>query len=74
MLKLRKKPEAKLAAKLLASLPHALSDRDGGVAEALRRDATLKDGTQQPISLEDFDAAIFNGRRGFELRALSPRP
>lgn len=64
VMKLPDKKRAQLVANLLASLPSVLTDQDGGVAEALRRDAELEDGTQQAISLKDLDAAIRNRRRG----------
>lgn len=63
VMKLPDKQRAELVANLLASLPGVLTDQDEGVAEALRRDAELEDGTQRAISLEDLDAAIRN-RRG----------
>lgn len=64
VMKLPDKQRAQLVANLLASLPSVLTDQDDGVAEALRRDAELQDGTQQAISLEDLDAAIRNRRGG----------
>ena len=64
VMKLPEKQRAQLVAKMLASLPSVLTDQDDGVAEALRRDAELQDGTQQALSLEDLDAAISNRRRG----------
>lgn len=64
VMKLPEKQRAQLVAKMLASLPSVLTDQDDGVAEALRRDAELQDGTQQALSLEDLDAAIRNRRRG----------
>jgi len=54
---------AQLVANLLASLPGVLTDQDEGIAEALRRDAEINDGSQQAISLDDLDAAINNRRR-----------
>lgn len=64
LMKLPQKQRAQLVANLLASLPSVLADQDEGVAEALRRDAELQDGTEQALSLKDFDAAIRNRRRG----------
>lgn len=64
VMKLPDKKRAQLVANLLASLPSVLMDQDDGVAEALRRDAELQDGTQQAISLKDLDTAIRNRRRG----------
>lgn len=54
---------AQLVANLLASLPSVLTDQDEGIAEALRRDAEIDDGSQQTISLDDLDAAINNRNR-----------
>lgn len=54
---------AQLVANLLASLPSVLTDQDEGIAEALRRDAEINDGSQPAISLDDLDAAINNRRR-----------
>lgn len=64
LMKLPNKQRAQLVANLLASLPSVLTDQDDGVAEALRRDAELEDGSQQAISLKDLDAAISKRRRG----------
>ena len=64
VMKLPEKQRARLVAKMLASLPDVLTDQDDGVAEALRRDAELNDGTQQALSLDGLDAAISNRRRG----------
>jgi putative addiction module component (TIGR02574 family) len=64
VMKLPEKQRAQLVAKMLASLPSVLTDQDDGVAEALRRDAELQDGTQQALSLEDLHAAIRNRHRG----------
>lgn len=63
VMKLPDKQRARLVANLLASLPGVLTDQDEGVAEALRRDAELENGTKKTISLEDLDAAIRNRRR-----------
>lgn len=63
VMKLPDKQRAQLVANLLASLPSVLTDQDEGIAEALRRDAELNDGSQQAISLDDLDAAINNRRR-----------
>jgi hypothetical protein len=62
-MKLPDEQRTRLVANLLASLPTVLTDQDEGIAEALRRDAELNDGTQQTISLDDLDAAINNRRR-----------
>jgi hypothetical protein len=63
VMKLPDEQRTRLVANLLASLPTVLTDQDEGIAEALRRDAELNDGTQQTISLDDLDAAINNRRR-----------
>jgi hypothetical protein len=64
LMKLPEKRRVQLVANLLASLPSTLTDQDDGVAEALRRDAELQDGTQQAFSLDELDAAIGKHRRG----------
>lgn len=63
VMKLPDKQRAQLVANLLASLPSVLTDQDEGIAEALRRDAQLDDGSQEAISLDDLEAAINNRRR-----------
>ena len=60
---LPERERALLAANLLHSLPPVLRDRDEGVAEALRRDAELNSGAAQPISLDELDSRITDGRR-----------
>lgn len=52
-----------LAAHLLGSLPAVLQDRDGGIAEALARDAELEQDPASGISLEQLDEQIAR-RRG----------
>ena len=59
---LPERERAMLAANLLHSLPAVLRDEDEGVAEALRRDAELSSGAVQPISLDDLDSRIRDGR------------
>lgn len=50
-----------LAAHLLDSLPPVLHDEDGGIAEALARDAALDRDPSSGISLEQLDEMV--GRR-----------
>ena len=54
---------AVLAAHLLQSLPPVLHDEDGGIAEALRRDAEFDANPDLGISLEQLDQQIA-ARRG----------
>ncbi len=49
---------ARLASELLCSLPSVLHDEDGGVAEALRRDAELDQDPTVGLTLEDFRKAF----------------
>jgi hypothetical protein len=49
---------AVLAAHLLGSLPPVLHDEDGGIAEALRRDAELSAKPSSGISLKQLDERI----------------
>lgn len=49
---------AALAAHLLDSLPAVLHDEDGGIAEAIRRDAELDSDPSAGMSLEQFKAAF----------------
>jgi putative addiction module component (TIGR02574 family) len=48
---LSEQERAKLAADLLDSLPGVLSDKDEGIAEALRRDAEIESDPKQAITL-----------------------
>ena len=57
-LELPESQRARLATHLLESLPPVLSEKDEGVAEAIRRDAELDAHPDQAISLEEFDAKI----------------
>lgn len=52
-----------LAAHLLESLPSVLQDEDGGIAEALARDAALDRDPALGVSLEQLDEMIAR-RRG----------
>jgi len=57
-LTLSESERAVLAANLLNSLPTVLSDKDEGVAEALRRDAEIESNPDQAISLSQLDSQI----------------
>jgi hypothetical protein len=59
-LDLSERDRAMLAMNLLKSLPPILSDEDDGVAEALKRDAEIEDGSSRPISLAELDSLIRN--------------
>ena len=52
-----------LAAHLLGSLPSVLQDRDGGLSEALARDAELDADPGAGISLNQLDELIAQRRR-----------
>ena len=62
-LNLPEKERAILAASLLDSLPGVLSDKDDGIAEALRRDAEIETNPDQAISLSQLDARVKSRRR-----------
>ena len=62
-LKLSVQERLALAANLLDSLPPILADKDGGVAEALRRDAEMQADPSQRISLHELSKIIRNRRR-----------
>ena len=62
-LDLPEQERAKLAADLLNSLPGVLSDKDEGIAEALRRDAELESDPKQAITLAQLDSEIQSRRR-----------
>mgnify|MGYP003383123635 CR=1 FL=1 len=49
---------ARLASKLLGSLPSMLFDEDEGIAEALRRDEELDLNPTQGMSMAEFKAAF----------------
>ena len=49
---------AKLAARLLESLPPILHDEDEGMAEALRRDAELDAHPEMEITIEQFNESV----------------
>ena len=54
---------AKLIAHLLDSLPAVLSDGDGGMTEALRRDEELEAGVKRGVSMHVFEEKV-RARRG----------
>ncbi len=54
---------AVLASHLLRSLPPVLQDEDGGVAEALRRDAEFDSDSTLGITLEQLDQRIQDRQR-----------
>lgn len=58
VLKLPDRQRVELIASLLASLPSVLIDEDAGVAEALRRDAELEEGSQKALSLAALDKKV----------------
>jgi Putative addiction module component len=62
-LDLPEQERAKLAANLLHSLPGVLSDKDEGIAEAIRRDAEIDRDPNQAITLAQLETQIQN-RRG----------
>lgn len=57
-LRLPEDQRAALAAHLLDSLPAVLHDDDGGLAEAMRRDAELDEDPSAGMSLEEFKATF----------------
>jgi len=61
--KLPEAERATLATRLLATLPPVLSDLDGGVAEALRRDAELEANSSAILTDQQFRAAIAASRK-----------
>ena len=54
---------AALVSRLLASLPPVLTDADGGVAEAKRRDAELDANPSAGLTDKQFRAAIAASRK-----------
>jgi hypothetical protein len=62
-LDLPERERAALAANLLKSLPPILSDKDEGMAEALRRDAELETDPSRAISFAELDSQV-RDRRG----------
>ena len=62
-LRLPEKERAKLASRLLRSLPPVAFDDDEGVAEALRRDAELDADPTQAMTLRDLDSHIQQRRK-----------
>jgi putative addiction module component (TIGR02574 family) len=57
-LDLSEQDRATLAMNLLESLPPVMADEDGGIAEALRRDAEIDNDPSQAISLTELDSQI----------------
>ncbi|HYG36798.1 MAG TPA: addiction module protein [Clostridia bacterium] len=57
-LRLPEAERARLACRLLDSLPAVLSDSDEGVAEALRRDAELERDPTAGVTLEQLRRAL----------------
>lgn len=57
-LQLPEDERAKLASKLLGSLPAVLHDDDDGIAEALRRDAEMDRDPSATMTMEDFRKAF----------------
>ena len=57
-LELPETDRAKLASRLLESLPPALDEDDEGVAEAIRRNAELDADPTHGMGLEEFDARV----------------
>jgi len=61
-LDLSEQERARLAAKLLDSLPGVLADSDEGIAEALKRDAEMDADPTQSITLRQLDSHIQSRR------------
>jgi len=61
--KLPESERAALVTRLLATLPPVLTDADGGVAEARRRDADLTADPSSGLSETQFRAAIAASRK-----------
>lgn len=53
VLQLDESERARLAARLLDSLPAVVVDDDEGIAEAVRRDAELEQDTERGMTLEE---------------------
>jgi putative addiction module component (TIGR02574 family) len=62
-LRLPEEERARLASRLLQSLPPVAFDNDEGVAEALRRDAELDADPTQAMTLRDMDAHVRQRRK-----------
>jgi hypothetical protein len=61
-LELPENQRATLAMHILDSLPGLFSEPDGGLAEAVRRDAELDDNPAMGLSLREFDQQISSRR------------
>ncbi|MGF1679557.1 MAG: addiction module protein [Candidatus Methylacidiphilales bacterium] len=62
-LELPEQQRATLAVHILDSLPGLFSEKDGGLAEAERRDLEMDANPSVSMTLEDFDQQIANRRR-----------
>ncbi|SPE61376.1 conserved hypothetical protein [Verrucomicrobia bacterium] len=62
-LRLPENERARLASRLLQSLPPVAFDDDDGVAEALRRDAELDADPAQAMTLREMDSHIQRRRK-----------
>ena len=61
-LELPEHQRATLAMHILDSLPGLFSEADGGLAEAVRRDAELEENPAMGLSLREFDQQISSRR------------
>lgn len=61
-LELPEHQRATLAMHILDSLPGLFSEADGGLAEAVRRDAELDDNPSLGLTLSEFDQKILSRR------------
>lgn len=62
-LELPEQQRATLAVHILDSLPGLFSEKDGGLAEAERRNLEMDASPSVSMSIEDFDRQIANRRR-----------
>ena len=62
-LELPEHQRATLAMHILDSLPGLFSEADGGLAEAVRRDAELDDNPSMGLALGEFEQKILSRRR-----------
>jgi hypothetical protein len=61
-LELPEQERATLAMNILESLPGLFSEPDGGLAEAMRRDAEMDANPSLGLTIEEFDRKIANRR------------